>query len=197
MKKIYAKKRLRNVMKFLDDMDDYAIKIEEETGFKAEALLSQVALETGWGRYILSKNGVSSNNLFNIKQGSWTGEVMTKRVHEYIKGKKVWVYDPFRKYANYGESFRDYCRLISVLTRYKKAYECRANAKQYIEAIAEAGYATDPNYAKKILKIIDKYIGVIEQFSVDEVVSIKKKKKEYSSLVERFMFWKKTSQVKV
>jgi flagellar protein FlgJ len=168
IKRIYAKRNLKNVVAFLDRMDDYALATEKQTGFKAEALIAQAALETGWGRYILSKNGESSNNLFNIKKGSsWNGPVMTKRVHEFINGKKVWVYDPFRKYTNFGNCFYDYCQLISSLPRYRNAYDNRGDVRQYVEAMARAGYATDPRYAQKILKIIDKYIG-IELVDIEE-----------------------------
>ena len=75
---------------------------------------------------------------------------------EYINGKSVKQKENFRKYKSKKDSFYDYGNLIGSKKRYKKVLQ----AKTYKEAIGEikaAGYATDPKYAEKVIRIIEKY----------------------------------------
>ena len=126
------------------------------------ALLAQAALETGWGNKILkvtkdSGVKVDSKNLFNIKcSKSWKGVCGYKTVPEYLN--KQWVHkkEYFRVYSNYEESFNDYANLILKNSRYEVAVMCITDPNKYIDEIARAGYATDPEYANKIKSIMAK-----------------------------------------
>ena len=193
-KKLYAKKQLANVIKFIKDVGDHAIRSEEKYGILAEVLVAQAALETGWGSAVLRDNKGSSNNLFNIKKGSkWEGAVIIKTVHEYSNGKKYYTTSPFRRYKNYEESFNDYCELISKLKIYKEAYNNRKDPKKYLEGIHKGGYATDPKYVSKILAILKKYVGAdvdVNGRTDEEIVKeIKTEKKK--SVFKKIIFWKK------
>lgn len=167
-KTITTTSNLPNVQKFVREMGPAACAAEGRWGLPAEAMLAQAALETGWGGHILrgkdSETGqtVSSNNLFNIKKGSgWQGPVVLKRVHEYDKdGKKYWTMDPFRRYEDYRESFEDYCRLIKTVGRYGPAVRAATDPAEYLRKVQECGYATDPGYASKCIKIMSKYLDV-------------------------------------
>jgi flagellar protein FlgJ len=80
------------------------------TGIPAAFMVSQAALETGWGRKeIKHADGTPSFNLFGIKAGgSWKGPVAEITTTEYINGKAQKVVAKFRAYGSYAESFADY-----------------------------------------------------------------------------------------
>jgi flagellar protein FlgJ len=167
-KTITTESTLKNVRAFVADFAEAAVAAEEVYGLPAEGMLAQAALETGWGQHILRGKDpttgatVTSNNLFNIKKGrGWEGLIVNKRVHEYTKaGTKYYTTSPFRRYANYRESFEDYCLLITVAKRYKAAVAASSDFVRYLRAIQKAGYATDPDYADKCIRIVTKYFRV-------------------------------------
>ena len=71
------------------------------------------------------------------------------------KGKYLCVVrDWFRKYDSPEGSFTDHARLLSQLPRYQKAMQYKSDPYRLAEEIAAAGYATDPQYADKIKRII-------------------------------------------
>ena len=124
------------------------------TGLPASILAAQCILETGWGKYIPIdiETGKFSYNLFGIKGTGDNGSVNIY-THEYIKGEKVRIIAKFRAYHNYVESFTDYGNLILKASRYEKAVANKNNATAYIWELWKAGYATDPIYPEKVLKI--------------------------------------------
>src|SRR3989344_1005277 len=128
------------------------------TGTPAEATgpapKGQAGHETGWGKSeIKHKDGSNSFNLFGIKAGKgWTGKVAEITTTEYINGKAQKVTAKFRAYDSYEDSFRDYAKLIKDSPRYEKAESVAqsGSAMAYASALQKAGYATDPEYAKKL-----------------------------------------------
>ncbi|MVT11390.1 glycoside hydrolase family 73 protein [Chitinophaga tropicalis] len=143
-----------------------AVKAERETGVPALAVLAQAALESGWGEK------APNNMFFGIKAGpSWKGKrqlITTREVHSKrdIKYPEILsiiarsdgkydyrVKDWFRAYDTAGESFADHGRFLQENPRYKKAFETTDPVK-FVEAVAAAGYATDPEYAKTLKSII-------------------------------------------
>lgn len=135
-----------------------AYKAKAITGLPASILAAQCILETGWGRHIpvCRKTGKFSYNLFGIK-GKGTNGSVEIWTHEYINGKKVKVIGEFRAYNNYSESFIDYGNLILGKKRYKEAVINKGDPEKYIYEIWKAGYATDPKYISKILRIARQY----------------------------------------
>jgi flagellar protein FlgJ len=123
-------------------------------GVDPKLLLAQAALETGWGKKIIYRpDGRSSYNLFNLKSTpSWPGEEVHVSALEYQDGVAVKKRTAFRAYANYRESFEDYLNLIQS-PRYADALKHASDPERYIKALAQAGYATDPNYAAKVLTL--------------------------------------------
>jgi len=135
----------------------HAQRAAEKLGTTPEVLVAQAALETGWGRHVMSgQNGRSSHNLFGIKANpGWQGDTVTRRTLEYFDGRPVRVNAAFRSYENFGAAFDDYAQFIQENPRYQQALERAADPRAYAAALQQAGYATDPLYARKILQIHD------------------------------------------
>ncbi|MET0050568.1 MAG: flagellar assembly peptidoglycan hydrolase FlgJ [Candidatus Thiodiazotropha sp.] len=127
-----------------------------ELGLDPQALLAQAALETGWGARVMpNAQGGVSHNLFGIKADQrWTGEQVRKETLEYTQDVAVRRREPFRCYPSYEESFQDYVAFLRQNPRYEQALKNTQDSEAYFQALQDAGYATDPNYAEKILKVM-------------------------------------------
>jgi flagellar protein FlgJ len=144
------------VSSFTNKMSSYAQQASNATGLPAQFMLGQAALETGWGKKeIKGADGTQSNNLFGIKAGgSWTGKTVSAVTTEYINGEKQTRVEKFRAYDSYADSFKDFANLISSNPRYQNVLNNLSNVNSYADAMAKAGYATDPDYAKKLASVI-------------------------------------------
>jgi flagellar protein FlgJ len=144
------------VSSFTNKMSSYAQQASNATGLPAQFMLGQAALETGWGKKeIKGADGTPSNNLFGIKaSGNWTGKTVSAVTTEYINGEKQTRVEKFRAYDSYADSFKDFANLISSNPRYQNVLNNLSNVNSYADAMAKAGYATDPDYAKKLASVI-------------------------------------------
>ncbi|MDC5807453.1 flagellar assembly peptidoglycan hydrolase FlgJ [Vibrio europaeus] len=139
---------------FVTSMKPYAEKAARALGIDSSLLLAQAALETGWGQKVVNNFRGSSNNLFNIKADrSWSGDKVSTQTLEYHQGVPVKENAAFRSYANYEESFNDYVRFLNENPRYTTALRHGGNNEEFIRGIHQAGYATDPRYADKVLSV--------------------------------------------
>lgn len=134
----------------------------QRIGVDPKMLVAQAALETGWGKSILRQgNGSSSYNLFNIKAtGSWQGDQARAVTSEFRDGQMVKESAAFRAYGSFSESFHDLASLLLNNDRYQDVVKSADNPEQFANELQKAGYATDPNYARKISAIarqLDKY----------------------------------------
>ena len=145
----------RHIEEFVSRMTGAAHTASKESGVPAELILSQAALESGWGRReIRGEDGSQSYNLFGIKASpNWTGKVVNIMTTEYEDGVARKVMQPFRAYDSYAESFADYARLISRNERYSEVVKADS-AEEAARSIQRAGYATDPAYADKLISIM-------------------------------------------
>lgn len=142
--------------KFIRELWPMAEEAAEELDTLPEVLISQAALETGWGKHV-SKDvrGNSSFNLFNIKAGAdWDGDVIEKTTMEYRDGVPVREVAKFRAYDSYEESFKDYVNFLKSNDRYNNALRDAADPEKFIHGLHRSGYATDPAYADKIIHIM-------------------------------------------
>lgn len=142
---------------FVMMLKPHAEKAARELQINPDVLIAQVALETGWGKHVIhDRSGENSFNLFNIKAGrSWQGDKVKVNTLEYRNGIAAQEKSDFRKYQSYAESFSDYVRLIKNNPRYEKALMAGNNSSAYADALQSAGYATDPEYAKKIKRLLN------------------------------------------
>ena len=146
---------------FFELLRPHAEKVFEETGIPVEIMLAQAALETGWLKNPIRDKytGKEAFNLFNIKGEGPAGSVMANDI-DYIKGKKVHVEAEFRAYNSYEESFADYASLLTEAQRYAPALAVRDDPVTFAWELQRAGYATDPNYANKLISIMQRHMGV-------------------------------------
>lgn len=130
---------------------------EAETGLPAAFVLAQAAHESGWGqREIRNADGSSANNLFGIKAGpGWKGGVAEVTTTEFEGGQARKVVQRFRAYATPEESFRDFARLMKDNARYGPVLASGGSAERYAQSLQAAGYATDPDYAGKLGRVIN------------------------------------------
>ena len=140
---------------FVEALMPLAQAAGRELGVDPRLLVSQAALETGWGRSVLQHpNGRSAFNLFGIKADSgWRGARVARPTLEYSGGVAERRWAQFRAYSDAAESFRDYTGLIKGSPRYRQALSRSGDPEAYAHGLAEAGYATDPGYAQKWLAI--------------------------------------------
>lgn len=141
---------------FVDRMATAAQNASAQSGIPARFMLSQAALESGWGkREIRRSDGSTSFNVFGIKAGkNWNGPTVEVATTEYVNGQPRKVMAKFRAYGSYDEAFADYANLISKNPRYASVVANANDAAGFATNLQRAGYATDPQYASKLMKIM-------------------------------------------
>ncbi len=141
---------------FVNQLLPHATNAANQLGVDPQVLIAQSALETGWGQKVPSHaDGSSSFNLFGIKAGAnWQGKTVTITTSEFEQGRFVKKQAVFRAYDNVQQSMQDYVRFIQQNPRYQKALKASSNSAQYLQELQKAGYATDPEYADKIQRIM-------------------------------------------
>jgi flagellar protein FlgJ len=146
---------ISNKQEFISQLLPHAQQAAHTLGIDVNLILAQAALETGWGQAVIKNGqGNSSFNLFNIKADkSWQGKQTRALTVEYDGGVAKKEMAGFRSYNSYQESFNDYVNLIKSNPRYSEALKKAGNAQQYIHELQQAGYATDPKYAEKVMSI--------------------------------------------
>jgi len=130
---------------FLMRIAPRAIMVAQELGIDPRIVAAQAALETGWGK------SVKGNNLFGIKSHGKADGLMVQ-THEVLDGKRQKITDTFRQYESFDDSIEDYGLFLRENYRYQPMLEADTLEEQ-ITALGKSGYATDPEYAKKIADI--------------------------------------------
>lgn len=148
----------KSAKEFMETMLPMAEKAAAKLGVDPTYLVAQAALETGWGKSIIKQgDGSSSHNLFGIKTHStWNGDSARVMTTEYQNGKPVKEAASFRSYESFAHSFDDYVSFLQSNGRYEKALSSTANPEQFARELQKAGYATDPQYARKVSQIARK-----------------------------------------
>ncbi len=148
----------RSPQEFIETMRPHAERAAKEIGVDPELLIAQAALETGWGKKVIrNSDGTNSHNLFGIKASrAWDGDSVKVGSLEYRNGVAKKEVSAFRSYDSFTESFKDYVDFIKNQSRYDGAVKQAGNNRAYIKGLQTAGYATDPNYANKIMNILER-----------------------------------------
>lgn len=141
---------------FVQTLLPIAETVAHELGVDPRVMVAQSALETGWGKKMITgADGKPSYNLFGIKAGdSWQGDRVSVSTLEYRDGAMRRERAEFRAYGSFEESFRDYVDLLQSQPRYAPALQHAANADAFGQHLQDAGYATDPQYADKISRVL-------------------------------------------
>jgi hypothetical protein len=141
---------------YINRYKDIAIEQMMKHHIPASITLAQGLLESGAGKSLLT---VSSNNHFGIKCHEWSG----RRFYKEDDTKN----DCFRVYDNAKESFEDHSRFLQR-PRYKSLFSLKTtDYKGWARGLKACGYATNPQYA-------DKLIGLIELYGLNEYDYAKK-----------------------
>lgn len=128
----------------------------EGVPISAPAVIAQAIIESGWGQQ------VAGNNLFGIKADpSWRGATVRVPTVEYVNGVRHEVFDTFRAYDSYHESFVDYAKLIMSEDWAQDATHNADNPRTYLEGLQNEGpnrsYATAPNYVNDVMHVVDDF----------------------------------------
>lgn len=128
----------------------------DKLGTTPEVLLAQAALETGWGQKMVRQyNGEQSFNLFNIKADNrWQGHKAAVNTLEFEQGIAVKQRADFRVYDSFEQSFNDFVGFLKQNGRYQEALQMAAKPEAFINGLQQAGYATDPKYAQKVISVM-------------------------------------------
>ena len=133
------------------------------TGVPASITLAQGIIESASGA---SKLAVEGNNHFGIKcHNSWNGRTMRAdddRPNEC-----------FRAYDSAEESFRDHSDFLRYRDRYKFLFDFRTeDYKSWAYGLRQAGYATDPTYAAKLIKCVEDYgLSRFDRMTVEDAMA--------------------------
>ena len=140
---------------FVNKVWAYAREAGQAIGIPAHFVVAQAALESGWGRHEIRRaDGNQSFNLFGIKAGrNWSGPVVETITTEHVNGAPQKTVEKFRAYGSYAEAFRDYGNLLRGNPRYA-AVRDQQDAAGFARSLQQAGYATDPRYADKLMRIL-------------------------------------------
>lgn len=142
-----ASKKVEQRIAYINKYKDLAVRHMQEYKIPASITLAQGCLESANGTSTLAVKG---NNHFGIKCHKWEGDVIYHDDDE--KG------ECFRKYENAEESFRDHALYLTSQPRYASLFDIKDNDyKLWATGLKSAGYATNPNYAKELVNIIEDY----------------------------------------
>ena len=150
---------------FVETLKPYAEKAANLLKLDPKVLIAQAALETGWGKHIMhDEAGNPGFNLFGIKSNNqWKGESIKIDTLEVESNQFKKVNASFRKYQNFEQSFEDYAKFLISNSRYEEAVNATSAPEEFVKNLQSSGYATDPQYANKIMRIFnDEIIQSIE-----------------------------------
>lgn len=144
--------------KFLGLASELAKESWKKTGMSAALQTAQSILESGWGQSVpVDKySGKVSYNLFGIK-GKGPAGTVTYNTWEVYNGQTYYVDARFRAYNNVEESWTDHKNFLLDSSRYEPFTKVMHDSTQGAWALKRSGYATDPQYALKLMRIIKQY----------------------------------------
>lgn len=156
---------------FLQTVGEMARADMARSGVLASLTTAQAILESGWGTEELALN---ANALFGIKADNrWAGRIYSKDTKECYDGVNFTdIVAPFRAYGSWKESLTDHSDFLKAGTLYK-AVIGETDYRTACKAIKAAGYATDPDYAEKLIWIIEEYQLTAYDMTVEQEEKMK------------------------
>ncbi|MGQ2375473.1 glycoside hydrolase family 73 protein [Companilactobacillus zhachilii] len=142
---------------FVKKIAPYAVELGKDYGVLPSITIAQAILESDWGTSSLA---TQYNNYFGIK-GDDPANTKVLQTKEYTNGQWITINGRFRVYSDFRESMKDHTKLLVNGTSWNsQQYKQVLQSKDYIDAalaLQTDGYATDPGYTSKIIRIIQKY----------------------------------------
>ncbi len=156
-------------LRYIEQYSGIAVSERKRSGVPASITLAQGMLESGNGR---SELAVKGNNHFGIKCHDWNGRKM------YFDDDRRG--ECFRKYRTVEESFRDHSDFLRYRDRYKFLFDFNVtDYESWAYGLKKAGYATDPAYPSKLIRLIEDYdLDRFDKASYGKVSSRKKSRTE-------------------
>ena len=157
-----------NRMEYVENYSSYAIQNMRMYRIPASITLAQGILESGSGKSELARK---SNNHFGIKCSShWSGE---KTYHDDDAKNEC-----FRAYKSVLESYNDHSKFLTSNNRYSNLFTLPIDDyRSWAKGLSKAGYATNPNYASRLISIIED----LKLYSFDEGIKHPRPMQEYAS----------------
>ena len=152
---------------YLEKFAGYAVEEMHRSGVPASITLAQGMLESSYGR---SELAVKANNHFGIQchGDAWKG----KRYQHMDSGELR----DFRKYKSVLESYEDHSNFLLKNKRYAFLFALeRTDYKGWARGLKKAGYAEDPEYAEKLIRVVEMY-GLDKYDTMTQVPAVEKKK---------------------
>lgn len=142
-------------VEFIELISDGAIEFMLETNIFASVTIAQSCLETGYGKHmpVDINTGKVSNNIFGVKYRGY-GDYVLSPTWEVINGETIHINAKFQAYDSIYESLEDRGKLVGYAPRYAPVRSAKT-AEEQARQLYLCGYATDPNYASKIISIIN------------------------------------------
>lgn len=142
---------------FIKKVSPYAVVLGKQYGVLPSITIAQAILESNWGTSSLASQ---YNNYFGIK-GDDPANTKVLQTKEYTDGQWITINGRFRVYSDFRESMKDHTTLLVNGTSWNsQQYKQVIQSNDYVEAavaLQKDGYATDPGYTTKIIRIIQKY----------------------------------------
>lgn len=141
---------------FIPKITSQAIQACDGTKLFPSLMIAQACLESNYGR---SKLATLHHNYFGIKaNAAWKGQTVTYQTQEYINKKLITVKQAFRSYPTLQIGFTDRVKFLQVNKRYTlNGVFSSTTPENQAQSFLKAGYATDPAYPQKLIRIIAQY----------------------------------------
>ena len=181
---LLAQNRFNAYAVYIEKYSPLAIEQQAKHRIPASITLAQGLLESRAG---LGDLAIKSNNHFGIKCNNWNGEKVY--YDDDAKG------ECFRKYNDVRESYEDHSLFLKNRSRYASLFNLQpTDYKGWAYGLKAAGYATDPNYANKLIRLIENYDlqqydkGKTNKYSEEKIIEKKSTfgKKRGSNVLKEF-----------
>ncbi len=141
--------------KYIEQYKFLAISEMERSGIPASIKMAQALLESQSGR---SELALQANNHFGIKcKNNWNGKTYNYEDDDVDASGQL-IASCFRMYPTSIDSYKDHSDFLMNRPRYKELFSlAKTDYVGWAYGLKRCGYATDPNYAERIIRTIQKY----------------------------------------
>ncbi|MCB0571036.1 MAG: glucosaminidase domain-containing protein [Phaeodactylibacter sp.] len=148
--------RPENVQLYLKKYKYLSVELSQQTGIPLPIILAVAGLESNWGSSELAQN---ANNHFGLKiKEDWSGQEYCFTTQEFANGYAYEAYECFRKYPLIRQSYQDFGRFLLSREHYQGLFGYPSwNYYRWAAGLQDSGYATDPEYAQKLIRLIEVY----------------------------------------